>query len=86
MTDFLPNKPQNVKNDLKAAIAEADDYAGNTPSAWFRAECDFDFDDPVTGHLTHDFTKCPFCRVRRLTRAYGVALHLEGKSHGKETH
>jgi hypothetical protein len=85
----LVNQPsENIKavlaRQLSDAVRVADAYAGRDPVARFRAHADFDFSDVISGELLHDI-ECPYCRVRKLKRAYGLALHMEGKSHDKIT-
>jgi hypothetical protein len=79
MTHLVSETPKNVKADLARQLVEAaraaDAYAGPDPVARFRAHSDFDFPDVMTGELLHD-PECPFCRLRKLKRAYGLACHV----------
>jgi hypothetical protein len=91
----VPNKHENVKAEiarqLQAAQREADDYNGPGPVSEFRGHAHFDLvagvrvtspDCPVTGLLTHDTPNCPYCRLKKLKREYGLLLRMEGSPHG----
>jgi hypothetical protein len=81
-----------VERQLVAAQREADAYAADAFAAdpyrgtdldtAFQAEADFDFLDVTSGELRHD-PNCPFCRVRKLQRAYGRVTSKEEIPHGK---
>jgi hypothetical protein len=84
---LLLQPSKTVKAELLAAIREADAYAGTDPVDVSRAHGDWDRED-FDGKLWHDengvtpmsdgsLIPCPYCRVRRLKRAYGVALCME---------
>ncbi len=88
----VSNNPENVKADLARQIASAqraaDDYNGEGEVAHFRGHGHFDLvagvavtspDCPVTGVLTHDTANCPYCKLRKLRRAYGLLLAMEGR-------
>ena len=84
MTHLVSETPKNVKSVvarlLSQAARAADAYAGRDPVARFRAHSDFDFPDVMTGELLHD-PACPYCRLRKLKRAYGL---FGGSPHGHE--
>lgn len=54
--------------ELPDAEFVADLYNGPGPLAELHAHWHFDYTDPVTGHLEHDFERCVYCRVKRLRR------------------
>lgn len=87
----LSNNPENVKADLarqlQEAAREADAYNGPSPVDYFRAHGDWDRED-FDGVLWHDtdgvtpmpdgsHMPCPYCRLRKLKREYGLLLHIE---------
>ncbi len=84
---LISNNTKNLKTDvarqLQEAARAADAYNGPGPVAYFRGHSDFDFPDVMSGELLHD-PDCPYCRLKRLKRAYG--LTLKGSPHGKAPH
>jgi hypothetical protein len=92
MTQHTSTNPENqvsrraeIARQLQEAVREADAYNGPGPVSHFRGHGHFDFPDVMTGELVHD-SDCPYCRVRKLKRSYGLALHMEGSPHGKVPH
>ena len=85
MTDILQT-PNNVKVDLARELAKAqraaDAFYGAGPVAHFQGENRFDYDNPRTGHLEHNFKACPYCALRTLRRI----LSKRGNPHGQNIH
>lgn len=88
----LPNDKAELARAINAAQEAADRYNGPGDRNYFRGHSHFDLVDgirvgspnePVTGPLSHDEQHCPYCRLKKLRRAYGVVLAMESSRHGK---
>lgn len=95
MTHLVPNNQKNVKAQIARQLAEAtrvaDAWNGPGDVAYFRGHGDWDRED-FDGYLWHDkdgvtpmpdgsFMPCPYCRWRKLRRAYALLLATEGSPH-----
>jgi hypothetical protein len=81
MTDILQS-PKNIKSDLARELAlaqrAADAFYGAGPVKHFQGEARFDYDDPRTGHLEHNFKDCPYCALRTVRRCIAT---MKGRPH-----